>query len=291
MQKIRELRASDEEDVLEIAKNTWEGHDYLPHYFREWLSDPDSHPAAIEENGHVVALANLRVIDNGRTAWMEGLRVHPMSRGKGMASLLTQHLVELALTLGVERIRYTTASDNEASLHLAASVGMKKKLTLRAYWHEKPSEISWKLDSNEVTRVGHGSLAHDLLNSNIVDQDIVIYDWKALDVDGRNLNKIAERAEFWVQRDRGGIASFSLGLERLEGDSRYWSCTIYAQSETAFLQALSHHIAVATGRGYEGFFVLFQVKYDNIFRSLGWTVQYPEEEEGPTLLVLLESRL
>jgi ribosomal protein S18 acetylase RimI-like enzyme len=291
MQTIRELRATDEEDILEIARNTWEGHDYLPHYFKEWLSNPDSHSVAIEEDGHVVALANLRVIDNGRTAWMEGLRVHPKSRGKGMASLLTQHLVELALTLDVKCIRYTTASDNKASLHLAASVGMKKKLMLRAYWHENPSEISWALDSNDIPRVGYGDLAHDLLGSNIVDQNVVIYDWKALDVDDENLKKIAERAEFWVQRNSRGMTSFSLGLERLEGDSRYWSCTVYAHSETAFLQALSHHIALAIDRGYQGFFVLFQPKYDSIFRGLGWHIQYPEEEEGPTLLILLERRL
>ncbi len=288
MQTIRELRASDEEDILEIARNTWEGHDYLPHYFREWLSDPDSHTAAIEENRHVVALANLRIIDNGRTAWMEGLRVHPNSRGKGMASLLTHHLVELAHTLDAERIRYTTASDNETSLHLAASVGMEKKLILRAYWHENPSEISWALDSDDIAGVGYSGLAQNLLESNILDQGIVIYDWKALDMNEGNLKKIAEKAKFWVERDDLGITSFSLGLERLEGDTGYWSCTIYARTDNAFLRALSHHIAIATDEGYQGFFVLFQPKYHDIFQSLGWPIQ---ENEGPTSLVLLERRL
>ena len=291
MQRIRELTASDEEDILEIARNTWEGHDYLAHYFRDWLSDPDSHTAAVEENGHVVALANLRVIDHGRTAWMEGLRVHPNARGKGMASLLTYHLVELAQGLDAERIRYTTASDNGASLHLAASVGMEKKLILRAYWHENPSDISWKFDSDEITGTEYAGLARKLLDSDIIDQNVIIYDWKALDVDEENLKKIAERARFWVQKGNQGIASFSLGLERLEGDSRYWSCTVYADSETAFLQALSHHIVIAADEGYQGFFMLSQPKYNNTFQSLGWPIQYPEEKEGPTSLVLLERRL
>ena len=122
MQDVRPLEESDLDDILEIAKHTWDGHDYLPYFFDAWLKDPDSHTAAIERDGHVIALANLRVIEDGRTGWMEGLRVHPDHQGEGLASHLTRHIVQQAEDLKVERLRYTTASVNEASFHLAESI-------------------------------------------------------------------------------------------------------------------------------------------------------------------------
>ena len=53
MVKTRPLRLSDKDDILEIAKNTWEGHDWLPSYFDTWLEDPSCNTLAIEEDGHV----------------------------------------------------------------------------------------------------------------------------------------------------------------------------------------------------------------------------------------------
>ncbi|TFG94064.1 GNAT family N-acetyltransferase [Candidatus Thorarchaeota archaeon] len=136
MTNIRRLRESDKEDILEIAQHTWDGHDYVPYFFDSWLEDKDSHPVGIEDDGHIIALANLRVIDDGKTGWMEALRVHPSYRGKGLATILTQHVVQLATSIPVKRIRYTTAASNKTSLHLAETVGMKRKFTLAGYWQE-----------------------------------------------------------------------------------------------------------------------------------------------------------
>jgi len=133
MRHIRFLRETDRDDILEIAKHTWEGHDYLPYSFESWLKDKNSHTAAIEQDGHVIALANLRVIEDGKTGWMEGLRVHPDHRGMGLAKALTNHVVQNAAELRLERIRYTTATDNLESLRLGESVGMSRRFNLGKY--------------------------------------------------------------------------------------------------------------------------------------------------------------
>ena len=195
MENLRPLRASDKEDVLEIAKHTWDGHDYLPYYFDVWIKDVGAHPIAIEKDGHVVALANLRVIENGRTGWMEGLRVHPNYRGQGLASILTRHLVKVARGVPVERVRYTTIVDNKTSLHLGQSVGMSRKLELAIHWQDGLDEVSWGSSVNPIKEVSGDEAYAQLLTSNLLPFDVVIYDWKALDITRESLEKIGLLAE------------------------------------------------------------------------------------------------
>ena len=107
--RIRKVLTSDLDEILEISQHIWEGHDYLPFVIKDWLKDPNSHTYGIDVNNRIVAVANLRVIEEGRTGWMEGLRVHPDHTGKGYANILTEHIIKKAKTLNVHRIRYTTS--------------------------------------------------------------------------------------------------------------------------------------------------------------------------------------
>ena len=93
---IRRFQDSDIPDILEIAKTTWGGHDHLPSMLDDWLSDSNCSPYVMEEEGKVVSVANLKIMDQGRTGWMEGLRVHSNFREKGLAAQMTKHLVEIA---------------------------------------------------------------------------------------------------------------------------------------------------------------------------------------------------
>jgi GNAT superfamily N-acetyltransferase len=234
MEDLRPLRSSDKEDVLEIAKHTWEGHDYLPYFFDSWVQDKESHPTAIEKNGHVVALANLRVIDNGRTGWMEGLRVHPDYRGQGLASILTHHVVKLAREIPVE-----------------SSVG---------------------------------NLYPQLLDSGLLPHNVIVYDWKALDVSREALEKIGAAARFWVQKVQEDIISFSLGFAREDQSGPQWSFTIYARDDSSFLDQLSHHLKMASDADCKTIFMTYQTGFDRTFHSLDWVVTVEDNELVLTLL-------
>ena len=41
--EIKRVLASDREDILEISRHIWEGHDYLPSVFDDWVKDPKSY--------------------------------------------------------------------------------------------------------------------------------------------------------------------------------------------------------------------------------------------------------
>lgn len=126
MTVIREARKEDQNAIEEIGRLTWEGHDYLPRVFRRWLFDGNFF--VVEEDGKAVATAKLTKLPCG-VGWMEGLRVHPSYRGRGLARKLQEHLISLGKRMAsrgeLETLMYATYTKNEASIHLGLSTGFR----------------------------------------------------------------------------------------------------------------------------------------------------------------------
>ena len=74
----------------------------------------------------VVAFENLRLIDAGRTGWIESLRVHPAFRGLGLSLRLQREQIRRAVAASssrLERFRYSTVDANAASRHIGQRCG------------------------------------------------------------------------------------------------------------------------------------------------------------------------
>ncbi len=142
---IREARREDRSEVEEIGRLTWEGHDYLPLVFDSWLED--GHFYVVEEDGKVVATAKLTLLPCG-VGWMEGLRVHPSYRGRGLARELHEFLVSLGREMysrgELESLMYATYIKNEASIHLGESTGFR---VIKRFYHlsKKPERVKTEL--------------------------------------------------------------------------------------------------------------------------------------------------
>ncbi|XP_010342985.1 putative N-acetyltransferase 16 isoform X1 [Saimiri boliviensis] len=83
------------EEVMAISGGIYSGLDYLPSRYYSWLRDPDRTVVLAKRNGGVIALESVNVIDAGETALVEGLRVAPWERGKGVAGLLQRFCSQL----------------------------------------------------------------------------------------------------------------------------------------------------------------------------------------------------
>ncbi|ELW56464.1 hypothetical protein TREES_T100020803 [Tupaia chinensis] len=83
------------EEVLAISGGIYGGLDYLPSRYHSWLRDPNRTVVLAKRNGGVIALESVNVIDAGETALVEGLRVAPWERGKGVARLLQRFCSQL----------------------------------------------------------------------------------------------------------------------------------------------------------------------------------------------------
>ena len=137
---IRPARAEDRAALEAIAAQTWDGADYLPRVFDDWLAEGDFFVA--EWHGQTVGAAKLSRLSEGEW-WMQGLRVDPAFQGRGIGRMLHHFLVNRARQVGTGEIRFSTASTTRAIHRLARETGFRKELAcviLRAPALDEPPQ-------------------------------------------------------------------------------------------------------------------------------------------------------
>lgn len=117
---IRPVRPADRERVIELCRDIWDGHDYVPRVFDDWVSDSSSAFQAIELDGTVVGLQRLRPYATG-LLWYEGLRVASSHRRQGLARHMLQSAIAEAREQNFREVRLATG--NPAAAKLFEEVG------------------------------------------------------------------------------------------------------------------------------------------------------------------------
>jgi GNAT superfamily N-acetyltransferase len=115
----------DTPDVMELTSKIWEGEDYVPMVWADWLADPQGLLAVAEYGGRVVGLGKLTLLAQGQW-WLEGLRVHPEFEGRKIASHLHEYLVNVWLRTGDGTLGLGTASFRVPVQHLCERTGFEK---------------------------------------------------------------------------------------------------------------------------------------------------------------------
>ncbi len=121
----RPALAKDKAEVMEISSHIWEGGDYLPHVWDEWLADPQGLLGVAELGGRVVGVFKLTMFQAAEW-YMEGLRVHPHYRDRGVASHIHHYVLETWRRMGGGVIRLVTASYNVKVHHMCEQSGFKR---------------------------------------------------------------------------------------------------------------------------------------------------------------------
>ena len=287
-EKIRRINKSDRKDILEISRHIWEGHDYLPSVIDGWFSDPQSYTCGVEVHNQLVALANFRVIEGGRTGWMEGLRVHPDYRKRGYACALTEHLLMKVLESPVQRLRYTTSTENEASLKLAEKFGFKRLAEMGVFWHPDPKIIPPKKMFPEVQKSDQEKVYFMLQRKpDIIPNNILIYDWKALDATSENLATLGEAHSFYITGKEMELSSLSYGCPLRHGQLPMWIFTVYSTATEDFYSQLANHVSCACLCQNKAVMGTYQIKFERALHQIDWI---PKNHWG-THLVLLEKIL
>lgn len=115
---IRRARPSDKRDVLAAVRTLWGGNDRIPDLFNAWVTHRTGPFFVAESTGRVVGMGKLTVVSRTE-AWLEGGRVAPRWRRKGIATALIAHRIAYARDRGFRVLRFSTASDN-TPIHRAA---------------------------------------------------------------------------------------------------------------------------------------------------------------------------
>ena len=115
----------DTEDVMELCSHIWDGGDYIPQVWEEWLADPDGLLGVAELYGRVVGVFKLTKFQE-QEWYLEGLRVHPDYQGKGIASHIHEYVVETWRRMGSGIIRLVTGSYNVKVHQMCEQTGFKR---------------------------------------------------------------------------------------------------------------------------------------------------------------------
>jgi GNAT superfamily N-acetyltransferase len=119
---IRKAKASDKAPILEISKNLWGGHDYLPEVWDDWLADKKGRLIVATVSARAVGVAHA-VLQTPYIAWLEGLRIHEQYRGLGIAGKLNIALVRWTKRKGARVARLSTHINNHASRNHLEKIG------------------------------------------------------------------------------------------------------------------------------------------------------------------------
>ncbi|MCI0519452.1 MAG: GNAT family N-acetyltransferase [Chloroflexi bacterium] len=122
----------DKAGVLEMARHIWDGQDYIPYVWDEWIKDPHGVLIVAELGGRVIGLGKLTRLDEGEW-WMEGLRVHPEMQGTGVASRLNDYLLAAWQRFGGGVVRLGTSSQRKPVHHLCERNGFHKLCELAPF--------------------------------------------------------------------------------------------------------------------------------------------------------------
>jgi GNAT superfamily N-acetyltransferase len=205
----REVRPADEGRVREISAEVWEGTDYLPSSFDEWVQDPGASFQAAEEDGLVVGLQRLRPIAP-RVMFYEGLRVAATHRRRGIARAMLRHAIEEVGSQSFERMRLYTGSPEAGALF--RSEGFRLLFDC-AVWSAR------RVEGGDSPRLASPADAQSLAARVAEDPAFAAYggtnaSWHGvLDVDAALLERLA--SEGLVRMGAGGRA-----LALVRGDAR-----------------------------------------------------------------------
>jgi len=124
--QVRLARESDREDLIQISKGIWDGHDYLPQLLNRWINEP--YFFVCEYEGKVIACLKLSLFPDHVLSF-EGLRVHQKYQGQGIATMMNRHLFSFARGLQRQNpslsYEFCTYYKNVESLHLTQKLGFR----------------------------------------------------------------------------------------------------------------------------------------------------------------------
>ncbi|XP_072833452.1 putative N-acetyltransferase 16 isoform X2 [Pogona vitticeps] len=214
------------EEILAMSTGIYGGLDYLPSRYHSWIHEPNRTVVLAKKSGAVIGLQSVYIIDAGKTALVEGLRVAPWERGKGVAGVLQRFCTEMVKEKypGVQVSRLTRDdklgprdfkkyrviakqgillvrfSAQELLSRLEATV----QALLEGGFRPEASEL---LSESDVPAV----VLQESFRREVLPNQTIIQDWQPFKAMESNLGLLQKKALSWVvdKKERPTVATLS----------------------------------------------------------------------------------
>lgn len=176
---LRPVRPADEDRIVEMTRDVWAGHDYIPRVFDRWVSDAGAEFQAAELDGVVVGVQRLRPYAPG-LIWYEGLRVASTHHRRGIARTMLNAAIAEARDQGFREMRLATRDVPAVTLFETAGF----RLLVETRWWR-----GLRVEGGEPARIPDASEAARLWSMVSASNGIELYGGVSPDMNGaRDVN-------------------------------------------------------------------------------------------------------
>jgi ribosomal protein S18 acetylase RimI-like enzyme len=130
--RVRQARKDDKDDVMSFVSKTWGGSDYIPKVWDKWIKDRNGRIHVIELEGKIVGMNRISFLPDGY-CWLQGARIHPEYRGKGLATILGLYVIKWAEGLGFKKFRLSCSVRNYPAIAQVSKMGFKEMKRISVY--------------------------------------------------------------------------------------------------------------------------------------------------------------
>ncbi len=123
--EVRPARVEDIPKVAHWTQDTFDWGDYVPERLPKWLADQDSHTVVCLDGDAIVGVSNTVMLSDTE-AWLEGARVHPDHRRRGVASLMNRTGLDWARDRGARVARLAVEDTNTAAREQVEVMGYRQ---------------------------------------------------------------------------------------------------------------------------------------------------------------------
>jgi ribosomal protein S18 acetylase RimI-like enzyme len=218
---VRPARAEDRDAVFAFSSTTFDGDDYIPYVWDDWLGgDPERGALLVAAwDGQPVGVIHWRLLGDDE-AWIEGIRVDPAARRRGVGRAMVSRALAGADAHGARVARLMTSERNVASQQLVGRFGFVRVAEVARYEAASEEEVegvaaarlgpedfdrvwSWLEESN--LRPFTGGLEFDY--------------WAARALSEPALRAYLAAGEVWALEEWGSLQALAVVMERpAEGD-------------------------------------------------------------------------
>ena len=121
--KIRTAKSSDQDEILSFCVGTFSWGDYIDRVWDYWFRT--GRLLVVEDGGKKVAMSHVAVCPDGKSVWLEGVRVRPDYRRSGIATRLLQEMLEYGRKKGARQASAIVDVTNAASQKMVEKNGFE----------------------------------------------------------------------------------------------------------------------------------------------------------------------
>jgi len=200
---------SDHPDIVEFCKGIWDGGDYVPEAWHDWLNDPNGLLVTAEYDGHAIGCSHLALLADGQW-WLEGFRVDPGYQGLKVGSQIHNYMTDWWQEHCDGTVRLMTSAKNVHVHHLCEKTGYTKVHEVCGYL---ASPINEETD-NITPATGASEMADLAIQSEsikLTDQHVDL-GWRVCKLDEHVIERYSSYKadfihKFYWWKDRQGLFS------------------------------------------------------------------------------------